>query len=252
MHQRGATLRPVSQRQARRSSALLACAAVLLAAGVASGATLTVNGVADANPPNTSDGVCSLREAITAINNGGNFGDCSGTGYGTNDTVNFNIAPDDGLVKTIVLADVLDAVVKPMTINGYSQPQSKANTLAVGSDAKLLIEIDKSGFSGVAFRLNGNGPSPGFAGSTIKGLVISHVLAGNAITMTANNNTIAGNFIGTDPTGTAISATQSLIETFSTSGHTIGGATPAARNVLASHSNLITLTLCGSSTIQGN
>ena len=63
-------------------------------AGAASAATLTVDTTAD---PSTSDGLCSLREAIASINAAANSGDCvaSGTyngGSGVPDVIDFNIA----------------------------------------------------------------------------------------------------------------------------------------------------------------
>ena len=57
------------------------------------------------------------------------------------DTIGFNI-PGDG-VQIIRVADVaLPEITDPVTIDGYTQPGSKANTLAVGDDAVILILMD--------------------------------------------------------------------------------------------------------------
>ena len=75
------------------------------------------------------DGLVTLREALTSINNGTDLNaDVIATGtYGTNDTINFNIAGAG--VRTIAPSSPLPTVVKPAAINGYSQPGSSANTL---------------------------------------------------------------------------------------------------------------------------
>lgn len=56
---------------------------------LAHAASLTVNTLLD-NTTN-SDGLCTLREAITAANNDANYNDCVATGYG-NDTITFSVS----------------------------------------------------------------------------------------------------------------------------------------------------------------
>src|SRR6476620_5333087 len=84
--------------------------------------TYTVNTVADS-------GMGSLRWAIGQAN--------SNSGA---DTINFNI-PGGGL-QTITPATPFDDITGPTTINGYSQPGSSPNTLAVGDNAVLRVRID--------------------------------------------------------------------------------------------------------------
>src|SRR3954464_3742318 len=110
-------------------------------------ATVTVTTAADDLTAN--DGSVSLREAITAINAGNDLGDpniiaqAPGT-FGTNDTINFNIA--GGGVKTINVTGVpLPTLVKPVFINGYTQGVSTANTLANADNAVLLVELNGAG-----------------------------------------------------------------------------------------------------------
>src|SRR5882724_5462407 len=113
----------------------------LLQPTAANGATITVTGTGDTV---AVDGSVTLREAITSINNGANVNvDVVAVGaYGTSDTINFNI-PGAG-VHTIQPTSALPTTTHPVVINGYSQPGASANTLPVGNNAVLLIEIDGS------------------------------------------------------------------------------------------------------------
>src|SRR5215210_2258686 len=72
---------------------------------------------------------CSLRGAITKANN------TAGT-----DTINFNI-PGSG-VHTISPTSQLPFISQQVIIDGYTQPGSQPNTLAVGNDAALNVELD--------------------------------------------------------------------------------------------------------------
>jgi hypothetical protein len=74
------------------------------------------------------DGIVTLREAIMSINAGANVNaDVVPVGaYATADTINFNIAGAG--VHTIAPSPFLPNITKPVTINGYSQPGTSANT----------------------------------------------------------------------------------------------------------------------------
>jgi hypothetical protein len=208
--------------------------------------------VACANTPltvtNTLDsGPGSLRQAIINANS------ASGS-----DTIAFNIDANSDAgcnsttkVCTIKPASLFDNITSQLTIDGYSQTGSSPNTLLVGDDAKLLIELDATNVS-PAFRLEG----PTILGSTIKGLAITH-LAGVGILITdgSGNNTIAGNFIGVNVSATASSfvGTAFAVDVESASNaNTIGGTTPAARNVLSGNGTIITVSGCNNAVIQGN
>jgi len=79
---------------------------------------------------NTADGgVGSLRDAI----------DCANSTPGT-DTISFNI-PAAG-VQTISPASALPTITDPVIIDGYTQSGASANTLAVGNDAVLAIQLN--------------------------------------------------------------------------------------------------------------
>src|SRR5436190_2554391 len=106
---------------------------------------------------NTNDsGTGSLRKAIT---------DANSMGGGT---INFNI-PGSG-VHTISPLTVLPTITQTVTIDGYSQPGSSANTNppTMGLNAVLLIELNGQ-FSGSNFGgLIVNAPN-----CTVRGLVIN-------------------------------------------------------------------------------
>ena len=79
---------------------------------------------------NTNDsGIGSLRQAI--LNADANPG---------LDTIDFDI-PGAG-VHTISPASALPTITDPVVIDGYTQPGASPNTLAVGDDAVLLIDLD--------------------------------------------------------------------------------------------------------------
>src|SRR5262249_37287999 len=148
---------------ARLPSMAMALASVL---GVAHAATITVNSAADMT---ADDGQCTLREAIVAANtntaSGAAAGECA-AGTAGPDTIAFNI-PETG-VRTVALSSALPSITETITLDGYTQPGAVANTLAVGSNATLMIQVSGRTGSSV-LRLDGAASS----GSTIRGLVVN-------------------------------------------------------------------------------
>ena len=194
------------------------------------------------------DGFVTLREAITSINNGVDINaDVTAVGtYGNNDTINFNIAGAG--VQRISPASPLPTVVNPVAINGYSQPGTSANTLANSDNAVLLIELNGTDAG------NGLVLGAGSDGSSVSGLVINS-FTGTGILVQSNGNTITGNFIGTNVAGNlGLSITGAFgIGIDGRFRNTIGGTTPAARNVIGGNSDGINLNTGSQNTvIQGN
>jgi CSLREA domain-containing protein len=197
-------------------------------------AIITVTTSADDNTPN--DGSVSLREAIQAINNGTTGVDpdiiAQNPGvFGVNDTINFNISAA-GAVQTINVGSTgnggLPPLIKPMTINGYSEMGASMNTLISGDNAKILIELN-----GANAGPNADGILVGAtgAGSTIEGLAINRFSL-NGIELQGGGCTIAGNFVGTNPAGNAAESNQNDgIHISNSNSSTIGGTTPGARNI---------------------
>jgi CSLREA domain-containing protein len=217
----------------RLLSACLIGLLFLLLPHAATAATITVTTTADDLTPN--DGAVSLREAITAIEVGNNLGDPDiisqnpGT-FGLNDTINFNI-PGLG-VRTIIVGSTgngsLPAITKALTINGYTQPGASANTLANGDNAVILIELN-----GADAGINADGLLLVTNFNTIEGLAINRFSA-NGIEVASNDNVIIGNFIGTNPAGTAAEPNQiDGIRISLSSINTVGGDLPANRNVVS-------------------
>ncbi|MCW5625699.1 MAG: right-handed parallel beta-helix repeat-containing protein, partial [Burkholderiales bacterium] len=208
-------------------------------AGIATGATYTAEWL---NANKGADGFISLREAIIAANN------TAGA-----DGIAFNIAGAG--VHTIGLTSALPTITDVLTIDGYTQPGTSVNTAAVGTNAVLLIELNGAGAGTDALGLS---LQPGSAGSTIRGLVIDR-FDGGGIWVGSNNATLAGNFIGTDPSGLVAQANGKTaaavggIRVNVASGATIGGAALSDRNLIAGN-NYFDIYFSGgtNSTIRGN
>ena len=203
------------------------------------------------------DGQCTLREALDAATNnvasGATNGECAaGEPLPIVDTIAFAI-PGSG-VHTIQPTAMMPRILEAVVIDGYTQPGASPNTRAIGEDAILLIEIDGSLMppNGDLFELP-NG------GTTMRGLVINRVL-GTAIfvgasTFASDDNLIEGNFFGTDPSGTSYLGGATTIIRMDGTGNTLGGTTPAARNVMSAggSSKGGTIILEGhNSAVQGN
>jgi uncharacterized repeat protein (TIGR01451 family)/CSLREA domain-containing protein len=195
-------------------------------------AVITVTTAADDLTPN--DGSVSLREAITAANANSDLGDQDiiaqnpGT-FGAGDTIQFDI-PGSGVHTITPLSVVLPTITDPVIIDGYTQPGASPNTLATSDNAQLLIALNGSNF----------GPNAGFGltvtggNSTIRGLVID-AFSFNGLTLQSDGNVVEGNIIGLDPTGATAGSfgNKRGVEVSEGSGNTIGGTTPAARNIIS-------------------
>ncbi|HEY1251433.1 MAG TPA: hypothetical protein VGH97_09605 [Thermoanaerobaculia bacterium] len=217
-------------------------------AGSARAATISVTGVGDTI---AVDGIVTLREAVASINGGANVNaDVAAVGaYGTNDEVDFAIAGSG--VQTIALTGSL-TFTKPAFLNGFSQPGSSPNTNALnaGINAVPLIEINGTGTSGALT------VGAGAANTTIRGLVVNRSV--DNVLVQATGVTIAGNFIGTNATGTAalpsagggfgIRSSNNVADNL-----TVGGPAAADRNLISgdTQGGVIAGTNTGL-TIQGN
>src|SRR5690606_10377822 len=125
---------------------------------------------------------------------------------------------------TIVIPTALPAITDSVIIDGFSQPGASANSLDVGNDAVILVELRGDG-ADLGLRLEaGNG-------STIRGLSITGFLD-EAIGILVDGAVIEGNFIGIDPTGAAVPNEDGILIQNGV-GTRIGGTTPAARNVIS-------------------
>jgi hypothetical protein len=201
-------------------------------------ATFTVTNIGDSGPG-------SLRQAILDANAASDA-----------DTIVFAI-PGPG-VHTITPASLLPSIGRPVLIDGYTQPGSSPNTNATGElNTVLQIEIDGTAAPQRCVTIAGSDV-------TVRGLVVNRCNAAfelfNPIFGSPTGVVIAGNFIGTDPTGLSASPNQEGVY-LSTQGGTleitIGGPNPADRNLISGNSHAgisigSNFNGGGSETIQGN
>ena len=193
-------------------------------------AVFTVTTTADTGPG-------SLRQAILDAN----------AAAGPDEIV-FNISGAGP--HTITPASQLPTITSPVTIDGYTQPGASRNTLAVGNDAVLAIELDGtsagSGAIGLYFT---SGPA------TVRGLVINR-FTGSGVRLdedTSGGSVIEGNFIGTDVAGTGGQGNRLGIFLFRSPNNRIGGTTPAARNIISGNTETgIETFITNNNVIQGN
>jgi hypothetical protein len=179
-------------------------------------ATFTVTNTADA-------GAGSLRQAILDANAAGGA-----------DTISFNIVGSG--VHTIVPATALPTITGPTTIDGYTQPGAVANTNGpeLGTNAQLMIEIDgtNTGIQNTDAILTFTSSADG---STVRGLVLNRAGSSGIRVSGTDGVVIAGNFIGTNPTGDTDLGNlfAGIILNNGPTNVTIGGLTPADRNLIS-------------------
>ncbi|MBA3529120.1 MAG: hypothetical protein H0T91_07420 [Propionibacteriaceae bacterium] len=231
-------------------------AAMLLTARPAHAATFTVNSTGDQNdldfPGGTFDGSsdgrcftgdvlvigdeCTLRAAIQAANK-----------LRGSDTIEFDI-PTTG-VATIDPDSRLPSITRTVTINGYTQGDARPNTQAQGTDAVIKIRLD--GFD-AGLTLSGA------SNSVIRGLAIGGCLADSCNTgifiSGGEGYKIEGNFIGVAPDGTSSLANKWGVILYDADGSTVGGTTPAKRNLISGNvfEGVLVTSNSSGNTIQGN
>lgn len=226
---------------------------ILVSPSVSAAATITVDSTADTI---ADDGVCTLREAITSANADAALGadpnECE-DGFGT-DTINFNI-PGTG-VHSISLVSVLPNITDTVIINGYSESDAVQNTAVSPQplNSTLVIRLNGSGLGAGDDGLYFAGGATGSAGSEIRGLVISN-FPGDGIILDADNVVIQGNYIGTNPAGTAAEGNETAVNHFNLGSSNInaliGGLDPEDRNILSGQTSSASFPV-DSWTIQGN
>lgn len=186
--------------------------------GQALGATLTVNNANDS-------GSGSLRQAIQTAN-----------ASTAPDTITFSIGTG---AHTITLSSALPAITNSVVIDATTQP---------GYADKPLIEL-----SGASV---GSGSGLWLAGgsNTVRGLIINGFPSCGLDVEGGGTNVIAGNYIGTDSSGTTARPNHyEGIYVNGTSGNLIGGTNASDRNVISGNGEAGIL-LYGSSNnvIRGN
>ena len=181
---------------------------------------------------NTDDsGTGSLRKAITDANAHAN------TDADTPDIIAFAI-PGAG-VHTIAPGSLLPAITDPVVIDGYTQAGASANTLAVGNNAVLHIELDGESLTGTVTALDLDGGKSTVRGLVVHGFGISSgaFFGSGAIRIASDNNVVAGNFLGSNAAGDAALPNSFGVSIDSGMDNLVGGVTPADRNLFASDAN---------------
>lgn len=164
---------------------------------------------------NTNDaGAGSLRQAIIDAN-----------AINGMDTITFDIA--GGGPHTITPLSELPYITDPVTIDGTSESDWAASA--------PVIELDGSDLAGVE---KGLYLDTGSNGSVIRGLVC-HSFPNQFLLIKSTNNTITGNFIGTDPTGTLNqgNGNHAIWLQAGANNNIIGGTTLAERNIISGTEN---------------
>jgi len=194
-----------------KSMKILSCLAGWVALSfAASSATFTVTSTLD-------DGLGSLRWAITNAN------DTPGS-----DVITFNIAAPG--VQTITPSSPLPDITAPVTIDGYTQPGASPNSSSTADNAALRIEL-----SGADAGPAASGLTLAADNCTVRGLAINR-FSSQAILVRGASNLIAGNFLGTDATGTVAPGEERAgIWIDEAQDNLVGGTSLAARNVVAGH-----------------
>jgi CSLREA domain-containing protein len=155
---------------------LIGAFALFLYAAPTRAATLTVNTVTDDNAAN---GLCSLREAITAANTDAAFGGCA-AGSGT-DTITFD-ATVFATPQTINLTSALPNIASNMTIDGPATPDRITVRRDTGGDYGIFT-IDSGVVTIDGLTLTDGNPSAPFSAGGIK----------NNGTLTVSNSAIIDN-----------------------------------------------------------
>lgn len=189
--------------------------------------------------PNDS-GPGSLREAILAAN--------AAPGA---DRVVFNV-PGAG-VQIISVLSPLPQITDSLEIDGYTQPGAKPNSLAVGSDAVVLIQVQGTQNTSEGFTINASN-------CTIRGLSITNFFQKNILFVTGgvgigarggSGSKIEGCFIGINADGKTAQPNGRGIDV-ATSGTVVGGTSPAQRNVISGNGILGMVVTKDGSLITGN
>ena len=139
-------------------------------------------------------------------------------------------------MKRIPVPKALPRIVEPLVIDGYSAPNTSPNTRATGSDARLRVVLKGPGnrkFNGLQLA----------APTTVRGLVVESFWTGIFVGSGGEGSLLTGNFIGTTPSGLGRAGNRAVgIHVDCEAAVTIGGASKAARNIIAANSGSGVLT----------
>ncbi|MDO8614911.1 MAG: hypothetical protein Q7T33_04125 [Dehalococcoidia bacterium] len=177
------------------------------------GTILTVN-TTDAAADGACDAHCSLADALAAAGGG--------------DTVAFDIPPSDpgydaGLGVWTIHPPSPFTVREGLTVDGTTQAANQGDTNPLGPE----VEVDGSSHEAAynCFRLRSE--------SVLRGLVVNRC-GSYGVWVEGSGIRVAGNYIGTDPTGTEdAGAALDGVLVIRAQDNIIGGAAPGDRNIIS-------------------
>lgn len=180
---------------------------------------------------NTTDGgPGSLRQAILDANAHPNASSSD------RDQIHFAIPGTD--VQTILPRPPLPDITDPVVVDGFTQPGAVPNSNPVGQGLNTVLKIE---LDGNILLSPGNGLTITCGNTTVRGLIISRFFDGIACRGNGGN-VIAGNFLGTDRTGTFSPVIQNLgrdprqlngVTLDDSESNRVGGRDPASRNLIS-------------------
>jgi CSLREA domain-containing protein len=157
---------------------------------------------------------CTLRAAIEQANSDA-----------AQDRIEFAIGgPTATGVKTITLTSGIQ-ITQPLIIDGYSQPTATRNTASKGTNAKPKVVLNGPGTGSATIALLLRAPTE------VRGLVIQDFRFGLGVSTGGVGSIIAGNFLGTDATGTTAMPNERGMQVDYSA--VIGGTKPADRNLIS-------------------
>ncbi len=162
----------------------------------------------------------SLREAMIAANNSPN-------GPGGEDRIHFNIA--DALVSgahTINLTSALPALFQAVSINAATEPDW-------ATASRPVVVLTGGGTVDRGLRLYA-----GSDGSSVRGLVIHGFVVNGIDIASSHGNTVTGNYVGTDQSGTNAVANQIGINVWNSNNTQIGLAGANQGNLISGNSSM--------------
>ncbi len=173
-------------------------------------AIITVNTTADVSSDPT---LVTLRDAINQANS-----------TPESDTINFSITGPG--VKTFQPATPLPTITAPVFLDGTSQGTSSTPLIEI--DGSLITTANTAGLT----LSTGTGSSTSSA-STLRGLDIHSFTGPGVLINGAGNIALQGNFIGTNPAGTAAQPNAQGVSVVNSASNTIGGLTTTQRNLIS-------------------
>jgi titin len=168
-------------------------------------------------------GQVSLRDALTAIRIQAPSGNAA-AGTASN-TIQFEIGAP-GSTQTINLTAALPVLNHPVFLDGWSQGGA-----SYSGPPLIVLNGARAGSNAIGIALD-----PGSSNSTVRGLVLEHFGAAAIQLRGTSGDLIEGNYVGTNPSGTAYAGGPAGVEICQqATNNTIGGTTSGAGNVICAN-----------------